>query len=325
MEVAGIVLAVVPLAAQLFQSTLPLYSYYSEAQDLGKTSAKYHMLLRIEQYRYKNWGEYAGIDKGTLTPQFQSSTDLNLTLDILAHIAQTLLESRKLEKRYRLDNTCPPASTLASGLQTTQDFASAIATRLEYYARLAQEVKSYMNLASTIKFAIWDKSRFEALINDLGRLNDGLERITGSHQRQLQGRLMLQLLETQSVPNLTVLGSATEIMHPTLSEIATRKAKYLELQDRQLQQRDIRKLNPMDNDPELKLNHSEVVLREEKGASGREFGTYRGTAVMVEWKILLTEMPENQSLCRIRDLAKFLSKSNPSKDEDLSHLLRCLG
>ncbi|KAI5838500.1 prion-inhibition and propagation-domain-containing protein [Morchella snyderi] len=342
MEVAGFAFGVLPVATQLFQSSLTLYSFYSETKDVGTTSSKFLILLRIERYRYENWGRHAGLHTGTPTPEFLASAgaDLDLVVDILAHIATALLEARKLEKKYGLDLTNATGPLGKPSVSTTGQaqpaiapacLDSAIAGRQDHHVKIAEEIKSRAKFLPSLRFAVWDKGRFEAIISQLSRLNTGLERVLPMTDRmKLGNRVLLQTLDNESASNLTSLSTATEVAYPGLSEMAMRKATYLDLQDRQLKQRNCDNTTPVQGSSDMRIAYSDINLRKELHPSGRDFGTYQGKEVMVEWKVFSKDMTKDESLSRIQDLARFLSKPNPSDgfnspDASVSHLLGCLG
>ncbi|KAH8149547.1 uncharacterized protein LAJ45_06175 [Morchella importuna] len=336
METAGFVFGVLPVAASLFKSTLSLYTYYSECQELGKTSSEQQVLLRIEQFRYQSWGNIVGLDADDLITNSQSYPDINLplTVDILSSISQLLLDASKLEKKYRSTTTRNSNAGLGANPNTPAPFESAVESGRENLATLAQDIKSCLSLKSSIKFLIWDRTKLDTLIRQLKAFNDGLENVTAPHSRnQLYAKLITQALDLnangqqQQLQSLSALISATETTYPTLAEMAKRRAAYLELQDRQLKQRNNRRKSPSAEDPHLKLDHTKMDLIKTPVSPGRFLGTYCGTPVIVEWKTLSVDggLSENESLCRIRDLAKFLSKKNDGKKEDLTHLLESIG
>lgn len=340
MEVAGLVFGVLPLAAQLFQSTLVLYSQYSDAQDVGKMSNKYRTFLQIERHRYENVGVYIGLQQtgsqGTPTVRLSPAT-LNLILDILAHIAQALLETQKLETKYGFHRNSFPSTGGLSRMGTSASSSTpptsppdplpaAVSSRLERHIMITQEVKKSVSLISSLRFAIWDKPKFEQFIMDLRDLNDGLENVTG-YQAQLQSQLMVQMLDVKAAQALSELSIETAAVYPTLSEMAKRKAAYLDMRDRQLQ---LQKTAGGPLQPgqgvEFKLNYGELIMRKESHSTGRTFGTYKGTPIMVEWK-LLEEKFYDENISRVQDMAWFLAKSSVTQDDTLSpsHLLGCMG
>lgn len=337
MEVTGLVLGVLPLAAQLFQSTLILYSQYSDAQDVGKTSNKYRTFLQIERHRYENVGVYIGLQQtgshGTPAVRLSPAT-LNLILDILAQIAQALLETQKLETKYSLHrnpSTSPGglsrtgASASSSALPSPPDLLHAVvSTRLERHNLVAQEVKKSVSLISSLRFAVWGKPKFEQFIMDLRNLNDGLENVTG-YQAQLQSQLMVQMLDVKAAQALSTLSIETAAVYPTLSEMAKRKAAYLDMRDQQLQKTAGGPPQPAQG-AEFKLNYGELAMRKESHPTGRTFGTYKGTPIMVEWK-LLEDKFYDENISRVQDMARFLAKSSVTQDDTLSpsHLLGCMG
>ncbi|KAH0611405.1 uncharacterized protein H6S33_010670 [Morchella sextelata] len=330
MEVAGFVVGVLPLAAQLFQSTLILYSQYSDAQDVGKTSTKYRTFLQIERHRYENVGVYIGLtSQGQGAPAVRlSPATLNLILDILAQIAQALLETQKLERKYSFHNNSSPSRTETSASSSAPSpppdpLHAAVSSRLERHVVIAQEVKKSVSLISSLRFAVWDKPKFEQFIVDLRNLNDGLENVTG-YQAQLRSQLMVQMLDVKAIQDLSALSIATAAVYPTLSEMAKRKAAYLDMRDRQLQKTAGGPLQPGQGS-ELKLDYCELVMRKEAHPTGRTFGTYKGTPIMVEWRLITNFYDE--SISRVQDMVMFLAKSSVAQDDTLSpsHLLGCMG
>ncbi|KAI5849664.1 prion-inhibition and propagation-domain-containing protein [Morchella snyderi] len=328
MEVTALAIGVLPIAAQLFQSTLALYSQYLESQDMGSTSQKYRTFLQIERHRYENFGAYIGLSRGNSTLPLPPAT-FDLILDIFAHIARVLLAAQKLERKYSF-----PASTGSSQNPTSvstppssvEPLSSSVTRRLENHAVLAEEVRRSVSLRLSVKFVVWDKSKFEQFLLDLRNFNDGLESVTG-YQPHLRSQLIVQMLDVQEAQVLSALSRATENVYPTLSEMARRKASYLDMRDRQKQEISGGANHPSTTS-ELRLNYGDLSIRKETHPSGRTFGSYKGVPIMIEWKILGDELSCDQSMIsRIEDMSIFLSRSSTIQDDVLSpsHLLGCIG
>ncbi|KAF8460919.1 kinase-like domain-containing protein [Kalaharituber pfeilii] len=342
-EAVGLVLS----AVQLFPPTVAIYAAYCESKEIGAISVTHQIQLRTERVRYEVWGEYMGLkskdDSGTDQPQHQMHEwwaahpeKLALVLDTMALIALKLLEVEKQQKKYKVEGSNVASPGVASRMLDDVQKALAgssfhlayqqlAAVRIEEHKKLAKELKSRHNFLSSLRFSLFGKLKLENLIADLRSYNDTLEKIIG-FAAVLKGKLYSRVLDvekdSQNQQGLTELANAVQVNEPMIAHIAQRKATYLALKDRI---RNGTANNVLSNNPGPRLTYSNLVIKNRH--SGREFGTYENTPVMIEWKILSPELPGDAGICRIRDLAIFLSDSTlaTSNFKDSMHIMNCMG
>jgi hypothetical protein len=312
-------LAGVSLAIQLFGMSIQLCHIYTDSRGAGDTFIRQRILLRVQEQRYRNWGELVGLDKGKFDVQRQPTPrEVDLMVDILAQISDLLLAASQLEGKYL---KCEKAAQGDIEIQKASDINSARITERQFVRRkLVEEIKA--RVTSGIKFAIWGKDKFDGFIQDLAGLIDGLESLTGPYQKKLEAMLYTQLLQTESTNGLMELGKATQSTYGILSELATRKASYIELCQRQSNNGGTRRLNTPSSSI-FKLGEADIVVNHTARSSGREFGVYQSTTpVMLEWKVALDNLNENEMLQRASDVVNFLSTST---SEGGTHLQRSIG
>jgi hypothetical protein len=308
-------IGVTSLAIQLFKGALQLYNIYGDTQESGTKFVRQRVLLHVQEQRYRNWGNLVGLDKGNFNPPKKpTQIEVDLTLDVLAQISEILIAASNVEAKYQ--NPVKSTQTIPESSEVT---AATLTDRQLQHRRVANEVKS--RIISGLKFALWDKDKFEGFNHDLTLLIDGLESLTGPYRKKLEAMLYTQMLQTESKDGLLALGNATHSTAGILSELATRKVSYLDMRQRQLNSKSAKKFDP-GNDPS-KLKKSDIDLEHVSRASARDFGTYQSqTPIMIEWKMASEQLSENEVLQRISDIADFLSTSSAAGD---THLPRCLG
>ncbi|KAF8445462.1 hypothetical protein BDZ91DRAFT_753585, partial [Kalaharituber pfeilii] len=330
--------------------TVAIYAAYCESKEIGAISVTHQIQLRIERFRYECWGEYMGLkskhDSGTDQPQHQlhewwaaHPEKLVLVLDTMVLISRKFLEVEKQQKKYKVEGSNLDSPGVASRIldDVQKALASSMvssfhlahqqlaAVRIEEHKNLAKELKSRHNFLSSLRFSLFGKLKLENLIADLRNYNDTLEKIIG-FAAVLKGRLYSRVLDvekdSQNRQGLTELANAVQVNESMIAHIAQRKATYLALKDRI---RNGTANNVLTNDPGPRLTYSNLVIKNRH--SGREFGTYGNTPVMIEWKILSPELPGDAGICRIRDLAIFLSDSTlaTSNFKDSMHIMNCMG
>jgi hypothetical protein len=305
----------VSLAIQLFNGSLQLCRIYVDSGGSGGAYVRQRILLRVQEQRYRNWGELVGLDRGKFgIPRQPTPVEVDLMVDVLAQISDILLAASQLEDKY-----LKSVKTTQGHVGIAEITGVELTKRQFAHRKLADQIKA--RVTGSIKFAAWDKDKFDGFIRDLTVLIDGLESLTGPYQKKLEAMLYSQLLHTESTDGLSVLGSAMHSTYGILSELATRKVSYLEICQRQLNSRSARRLNA-GNDA-FKLNESDIIVNHASEAFSRGFGVYQSTApVMVEWKDASEQLSENEVLQRASDVASFLSTSTAAGG---THLPRCTG
>ncbi|KAH7161774.1 hypothetical protein EDB81DRAFT_925477 [Dactylonectria macrodidyma] len=307
----------ISLAGQLFSGSLKLYDIYVRRQGAGKTYQRQTTLLSIQECRYRNWGTTFGLDKGVFNGQENLKPyQCDLILDILAGISDVLMEASDLDKRYASPSKPSEGSSTSLAPEIN---ALAITDRQLQSRKRAHELKS--RIATSIRFVLRDEAKIEKFIETLASFNDGLDELTASHTRNMYAMLCTQLLATNTTVDLLGLASATESTDTTISELANRKARNIEISGQQPSVVGMKELY-LDSKTSLQLDEVDITVTSSSKSTGREFGTYQlTTPVMLEWKMASEDASESDLLQRAFDVASFLSA--PSKEK--THLQRCMG
>lgn len=310
MEYTGISLAV-----KLFKEVIQLYNIYTDTREAGKKFVLQTVLLHIQKERYRNWGELVGLDKGNFSPPVQpTQTEIDMMVDVLAQTSEVLIAASNFESKYQKSVNTPRAP-----IGNTELTAVTLTNRQLQHRKLADDIKA--RSVEGLKLALWDKDKFERLIYDLTLLIDCLESLTKPYKKKLEAMLYSQMLQTEAKDRLLTLSNATHSTDGILSELATRKASYIEMHQRQLISKGVKKFD-FRNDP-LKLKKSDIDFGAVMKTSMRDFGTYQSrTPIIIEWKMASEQLSENEVLERISDIASFLSTSSITED---THLPQCLG
>ena len=171
--------------------------------------------LELEQQRLLNWGDVSGLldissgqcNKGTLDETFGGATR-HLVLDQLMQVQLLVNEFERWQLRYIGDrisdskkdiearsNTCLSRETL-----DVQDQIHKFPRRKELLAKALRGAREVWHAPKYFAWASWDKAKFESMLENLTRLNDGILSIMGTNvQREIQcamqetNRAVLQL------------------------------------------------------------------------------------------------------------------------------------
>jgi Prion-inhibition and propagation len=174
---AGIALSVTSLSFQLFAGCVRGFVFLSTAHNLGRDASFLRTMLKVEEYRFVQWADVVGLT----SPDSKTISRINPALaeELMVHL-QDRFDQNKLKERYKLELVASASSThvVEEGIEMreSQDIlAKAVSDekRGEILAR-AKLIQNKNKLPKRLWWAAVDKSRFEDLIRDVGRINDAL-------------------------------------------------------------------------------------------------------------------------------------------------------
>ncbi|KAF3923304.1 hypothetical protein ABW21_db0202687 [Orbilia brochopaga] len=164
---------------------------------------KYHFLwvrLQMEQHKLLDWGKISDLseDDATMSPSLHRSR--HLINDVLHQIEALLLNIDGLSSRYKLKLVAeepPPYS------QTSLDSAArAPGSGQAIKAKALELIAKSRRYPSRLRWAAFDKDKFEALLADLTVLNDSMMYFLETEQKsaayQLQQMSFMQILQVSN-------------------------------------------------------------------------------------------------------------------------------
>jgi hypothetical protein len=323
---------------------------------------KFHHLrirLKTEQHRLLNWADAANLTEDC---SFGSTTlRLNepLIQDVLRAQERILAEYWNADNQYRLivEDAKDAGATTNEGADIQQRFPSSRSSIESRALRCVDKMRQY---PKRIRWAAFDRERFECLLAQLSALNDAMTSLLESHQQrtlhQAQKRTSMQILQlNHKVDQLLQLADAGNMQFPTAQFADDFRPLRLELPEQSTTQQNGEELaklarfkalkivmNPDESSilfdstrpgmrPAEALNAASCkVFRSESPTYTRDIerseGLYDDTPVWMEWKyydpVLQVGNPDPVTQTRMSILADLLS--SPQKPA-MFHTPACVG
>ncbi|MCJ1231358.1 hypothetical protein MMC12_008035 [Toensbergia leucococca] len=343
----GTALAVVSLTFQLFGACVKGFSLLSTAHNLGKDGSLLRTMLNFEEYHLVSWANKVGLTgpDAQLDPRLNQALAANLLRQL-----DLLLQTDKLRERYKLDLRAEPTVPLSGqGEEDSQhDSTSAQGvlanlvpdqTKLEILFN-AKQIQSKNNFPKRLWWAVVDKSKFEALVQDIHGINQGLWSLLNSVQQEQVTFKVDQVLSnligiSQDIQGLKELQSAALLGQsedsaqvPTAAITAAGlKATRLELQDDDSSYYAASATFPSFPSrsrrsillPSLSASElSEVAIKPSDSSIGTAM--YANTPVLIEYKIVPSRL-KSKLRSRVENLAVLLN----APKSPFFMTLHCLG
>ncbi|KAK0616379.1 prion-inhibition and propagation-domain-containing protein [Immersiella caudata] len=333
---AELAIAIVPLCLKLIFHS---YQAFSEASELGKSSQKLFWRFKIQEARLRIWAkEWGLIDDHGNHQAGQLGRDVDddkIVVETLVRVSDLFRDHEQLRARYGLTlasdteshsaaNT-PSLATAIVDLATNPMAPSATYNALHGNAALATAAKKDAELRAALermarplaklRWAVVDRTRFEAMITDLRDYNDGLYCLLSSvGRRRLRQALAPELIPGQKQADVVHTLGAASAEYADLASVAVLTAKRLQLEAT------TSTLGPLDAPDRLRieghriefdLQHTTPAVHQDRAiAFYTETPGAPRRVVLVEWKRYdkqLGEAIKQQQLSRLRGLAHLLN------------------
>ncbi|KAH6974889.1 prion-inhibition and propagation-domain-containing protein [Ilyonectria destructans] len=308
MEAAGLTIGVV----SLFSSCIQGYEALRTIRDQGKEAAMIACCLEIEEKRLVLWGRNAGLlDATCLIP----ARDLDTVISTLRQIDVITKDADTLKARYGLkvdtvqkdaEGRAPNCYLLGAPELPNQDI---------------QGPQSSKSFRLSVRW-LFDRKNFEKLIEDLRRLNNGLNALLQEGQmtnyRRDFAMMALQSTSTDNANTLRVIREAAQSAYDNLSQASGQRLHSLMLQASRLPGVQAgygtARLIPMPS-----IN----ILSPNEGSS-RAIGVLGSTPVLLEWRRHNCESLDTVSLLldRAEGLAALLGRTPKPRS---FRVLDCIG
>ncbi|KAJ6260423.1 hypothetical protein Dda_4649 [Drechslerella dactyloides] len=218
LSVAGLALGAVGLTFQIFSGCVTAYQLLLDANGMPE---KYHFLwvrLQMEQHKLLDWGKISNLseDDATISPSLHRSR--HLINDVLHQIEALLLNIDGLSNRYKLKlvvDDPPPYSETER--QTSLDNAAQRASSGQAIkAKALDLIARSRRYPARLRWAAFDRDKFETLLADLTVLNDSMMYFLETDQKaaayELQRTSFMQILQVSNkVDELIGLVSSLEV------------------------------------------------------------------------------------------------------------------
>ncbi|KAK8071397.1 ubiquitin-conjugating enzyme E2-16 kDa [Apiospora hydei] len=213
-EVAGLALGVLGIAG-LFTSCIENFDIVVRAKDFGDDFDHFCTRLSLERVRLALWGETLGLmpswpDQKPQVPYNHAIDREDIQPSIVACLCQLLdllTRADVITERYALD--CTPLSTQAYSQEVTQTPRGMLVLR-DSFQKFKERIRKNQKQKSVWKVTRWsihDCAQFEALVDKVHKLLDGLESITnalGVLERQRE-RLLEEVDSESDAQSLSLL------------------------------------------------------------------------------------------------------------------------
>jgi hypothetical protein len=201
MDVAFGAVGVVGVAAQLFQSIVSVYQLLSTANGLSRDAPIALWKLKIQETRFIIWGRYWGVDAGDMDNFLEQNGIHDVVVGILRQTERLLNDLDSLKSKYKI-----LSSQQAASVDQTMSASDGIGRKSTVDTMRGK-------WGAKIRWAISDKTKLEALIDDLKDFNDGLYNILRLNESIALGRIIQSDL-LRRAPNQ----SETKYMQDACSE-----------------------------------------------------------------------------------------------------------
>ncbi|KAH7173922.1 prion-inhibition and propagation-domain-containing protein [Fusarium flagelliforme] len=207
--------------AGLFSSCVDAFSYFKLAQHANREVEIVLLKLDIEKARLLIWGDYIGIFSASHhDPRLLDGHVGELIKQILFKIESLLTDSEQLRTSYGTQTLETPPKK-AVDYVSSKSLAAFRTSASRFWTRNAQKlVAGAQGGKHRSKWAVYERQKFQALINDLSQFVDSLFELT-KLSREVQDRVITEDIESiLDVSQLRIIEEATEDSYRVYSQVA---------------------------------------------------------------------------------------------------------
>ncbi|KAK4208224.1 protein kinase [Rhypophila decipiens] len=292
LSLGGVGLAVASLSFELFSACIKCSSCSKHARNMPKTARYLLVRLRMEKEKLLGWAILANLSEDD---ERRAGAGLRLNqhtiVETLQQIQLLLLDFSRLEKRYSLELVADPTEQY-QGTFTNSDATESVQPEFTVLQKKAlgftERTRKY---PKRLKWATFDKAKFEDLLSALGVLNDNMMAFLESHERarhiRMQEATFMQVLQVNNRVNdlLKLVDSLQRLPQrhkPGMGDFEERVIRLTQFKTTSLALD-----NPLAQDPWLEAKRLSHLTQENAEVDG----CYRSLAVLdghesvwIEWR-----------------------------------------
>lgn len=208
--------------ASLFSTCVDAFGYFKLAQHADKAVEVVLLKLDIEKTRLLIWGDNVGVfSAGSQNPQLLDERVVHLVERILTQIESLLTDSEKLRATYGVRNLDAPLERAVDYISRKSHLALGISMN-RFWTRNSSKLSAAPqgSRAARIKWAVYEREKFQELVNNLSDLVDSLFELV-SVAREIQDRIIIEDIESIfDISHLAIIEEATDTSHRAYSQAA---------------------------------------------------------------------------------------------------------
>jgi Prion-inhibition and propagation len=230
LEITGLSFGAIALAT-LFTTCIECFDYVRAAQAFGPDFETVLAKLDLEKTRLLIWGNSIGILQPAAkdrNPALQDEHIIGSILTCLKQIEDLLSNAEKLRRHYGMQVANHKDTPALKNLLSANSMAIFKTSCLRLFAQLSNN-SDRPSLKARTKWAIYDKAKFQGLLNDLKHFIDGLNLIVPV-DRATQDRIVMADIESiLDLDRLRLVQEAAEDSYPVWSSRASEVIEASEL------------------------------------------------------------------------------------------------
>ncbi|KAH8597783.1 prion-inhibition and propagation-domain-containing protein [Bisporella sp. PMI_857] len=228
-EIFGVVTGVAGLAG-VFTSCVDCFEYVQFARSFGKDYERSILKLDIVRLRFTRWGQAVGVyidGKMVRDPQRQyiaaTPDQLELCRDILDQIEDIFNDSERVSTRFKTKAEKAGKDDQLAIWDPAVDLPDQPRSVHVKTRDIAKKRQKGTNVLQKISWALYEKSKFDRLIEDVSGLVDSLETVFPPEVLELATVIcQTEVEEYEKVDDLILLGEAAGRDDRLLTETITR-------------------------------------------------------------------------------------------------------
>src|SRR5436190_16629345 len=208
--------------AGLFSSCVDAFTYFKLAQRANRDAEVVLLKLDIEKTRLLIWGENVGIFSASRQDERLLNEGMAEVIQrILSQIESLLTNSEELRTSYGVRNLDSPLNR-AVDYVSSKSHAVFRVSASRFWTRNASKLPTRTQGSRTerIKWAIYEREKFQSLVNDLSHFVDKLFDLS-KIGREVQDRAIVEDIESiLDISHLNTIEEATEDSYRVYSQAA---------------------------------------------------------------------------------------------------------
>ena len=325
---------------QMYSAATAAYDTYIRAMTFLSDYQGLRTGLMIERYRIDLWSSRVLADAQCNMPTYNIGL-WALFKSILTEMLETFLESHDAMEKYGTHNSVTRQKGLSGALQSASlqpvqhsHEGSELLESMSIATKSPPE-HTLMNIRKTLTYALLEKKRIERLLQNLCSLNDSLDGLTPTQERESSRRRLRAYFSTSNTAELHNLKAAAAFLkHQDIERMANARIVIEQEESDCLvdllgrsQSRSPDRL-PSTPLPVYRLEADEFGWREVPYSTDRSLtmATWRGESVIVDWQDCLENgwMPEYSAAFQ-RHTQKLITVLNTGLSPLNLAVLHCVG